>query len=237
MENIQSSTNQNLAEATFQQQASSNSSSKLLLAVIFGILLTAVIAGSTVYFWQKSANEKVISNLEQKTTSLEKQISMMQELAMTSESTSPSAPSLTPTSETTANWKTYINSEYGFTVKYPRTFKTQVIAAGAGTKEAPQNARNFYIYDPELEESYLNRYINFEVLGLEPIYGEEWIRTQTTIGGISAVKLVVSTTSSNFDVYLVELGSNQGIIEIHVSNSKDKKNTADQILSTFKFTD
>lgn len=235
MENTEPSTNSNLKETAVQQPVGSYNS-RLLVVVVIGVLLTALAAGLVVYFWQKSANEKVVSNLEQKVTSLEKQVSMMQKIEITPEPTSLPVPSLTPTTEPTANWKTYINSEYSFTVKYPQTFKTQVLAAGAGNKEAPQNARNFYIYDPENEEPYLNRYINFEVSGLESTYSKEWIRTQTTIGSISAIKLVNSAASSKFDVYLVELDSSQGVIEIYVSNSEDREATANQILSTFQFT-
>ncbi|PJE68921.1 hypothetical protein COU96_02590 [Candidatus Shapirobacteria bacterium CG10_big_fil_rev_8_21_14_0_10_38_14] len=76
MENTQSPPNQNLTETAVQRQTSSNNS-RLLVTVVISILLTASVAGSIVYFWQKSASEKTIDNLEQKISSLEEQISEM----------------------------------------------------------------------------------------------------------------------------------------------------------------
>lgn len=49
---------------------------KLLLTVVFSVLLTAVVVGSVIYMWQKSANEKVVQNLEQKISVLEQQVSI-----------------------------------------------------------------------------------------------------------------------------------------------------------------
>ena len=39
-----------------------------------------------------------------------------------SQSASTSAPSPTPTSDSTSGWKTYTNTAYGFSIKYPTTF-------------------------------------------------------------------------------------------------------------------
>lgn len=75
MENTQSSPNQNLTEATAQQQTSP-SNSKLLIVVTISVLLTTVITGLAVYIWQKSANEEAIGSMEQKIASLEEQVSM-----------------------------------------------------------------------------------------------------------------------------------------------------------------
>lgn len=230
----QLSTNQNLIETQTQPQQSSSGNNKLVVTAAASVLLTAIVSGLAVYFWQKSVNEKSINNLEQKIVSLEEQISTIKKVEISPQPTSLPVLFPTPTTETATNWKTHTNSDYNFIVKYPPTLKSQVLAAGAGTKEALQNARSFYIYDPELEETYINRYISFEVLGIEPSYGEEWTKTQTTVGNKTATKLINSISSSNFDVYLVELNDDQGIIEIYVSNSKDKKVVVDQILSTFQ---
>lgn len=141
-----------------------------------------------------------------------------------------------PITDPTANWKIYINSEYGYSIKYPQTFKTQVLAAGAGEKEASPDVRNLFIYNPETKDPYLNRYINLEFLQLEPTYSSEWTKTEVIIGNKSATKLINSNQASDFDIYLVRLENNKGLLEIYVSNSKDKTSTANQILSTFQFT-
>lgn len=130
---------------------------------------------------------------------------------------------------------TYTNSQYGFSIQFPQGFTTQVEAAGSGTQEAPQNARNFYVYKLGEVEPYINRYVNFEILSLAPSYPEHWTKTQTTIAGKTATKLVDSSKASNFDIYIVELNDGQGVIEIYVSNAPDKLAVANQILSTFKF--
>lgn len=130
---------------------------------------------------------------------------------------------------------TYTNTQYGFSIQFPQDFTTQVEAAGAGTREAPPNARNFYIYKIGEAEPYINRYVNFEILGLAPSYPAHWTRTQTTINGMMVTKLVDSSKASSFDIYIVELNDNQGVIEIYVSNAPDKLSVANQILSTFKF--
>lgn len=130
----------------------------------------------------------------------------------------------------------YTNSEYGFSLQLPQGFTTQSQAAGAGTQEAPSNASNFYIYKVGDAESYLNRYINFEILGLESSYPTKWARTQTSVGGKTATKLTDSSKASSFDVYLVKLNNNQGVMEIYVSNATDKSGAASKILSSLKFT-
>ncbi len=77
MEINQSLTNQSLTGPKVQpQQAGPNQ--KLFVAVAISVLLTAILIGSAVYFWQKSVKEKTISSLEQKIALLEKQVSTMQ---------------------------------------------------------------------------------------------------------------------------------------------------------------
>lgn len=121
MENTQPSSNQNPAETAAQQQINSNNS-KLIVIVSLSVLLSAVVSGSVVYFWQKSANEKAINNLEQKITSLEEQISKVKHEEAITKPTSPLAQSPTPTSpsevDETASWKTF-SSEKGYQLKYP----------------------------------------------------------------------------------------------------------------------
>ena len=107
MEDKQSSTGSNFMETITQQQANSNNSS-LLMTVTISILLTAVITGSIVYFWQKSVNEEIVSSLKQKIVSLENQMTV-------DTSTDQPIPPIDPTE----NWQTYTNTKYGYEIKYP----------------------------------------------------------------------------------------------------------------------
>jgi len=122
MENTQPSANQNLMETASQQQGSSNNS-KLLVVVVISVLVTAAVTGSVVYFWQKSINEKEVSNLEQKIFSLEEQISTIDKTKVISQPDSFSDISPTPITEPTANLKTYSNEKYRFSFNYPQNWK------------------------------------------------------------------------------------------------------------------
>lgn len=100
------------------------SSSRLFLVVILSVLLTGVVTGSIVYFWQKSSSEEAVNNLEQKIASLEKQISTMRgSTVSTPQQISPPQSSPAPITEITADWKTYIDATYGFSIKYPPSWR------------------------------------------------------------------------------------------------------------------
>ncbi|MDP3994923.1 MAG: hypothetical protein Q8P91_03765 [bacterium] len=132
-----------------------------------------------------------------------------------------------------ANWKTYTNTQYKYSVKYPGLFTTQVLAAGAGNMEADSSARNLFIYQSNAKEPYLERYINLEVFEIKPSYNQGII-TEVSLNNQTTTKIVLP--EAKFDIYTVQL-NNKGFIEIYVSNDLNKKELADQILSTFKFLD
>ena len=94
MKITQSFSNQSLAKTAVKQQVDS-SRGKLLIAITISVLLTLVVVGSIIYFWQKSANEKAISSLEQRTSFLEKQFSTMKNVGVTPRLITGS-PSVTP---------------------------------------------------------------------------------------------------------------------------------------------
>lgn len=77
---------------------------KGVLVVLVAILLTALIVGGGVYFWQK----KTISPIQQKTFQL-------------------------PPEDKYADWQTYSNSEFGFILKFPPTWeKMEIDRLGRG---------------------------------------------------------------------------------------------------------
>lgn len=129
----------------------------------------------------------------------------------------------------TANWKTYTNTKYNFSFKYPSSFSTEILAAG-GQNEADSNSRNFFVYQTGANRKYEERYLNFEVTQIEPNY--QGTITQSTLNGISAKKITL--LNIQFDIYSIKLSSGE-FIEIYVSNNVNKKDVVDQILSTFKF--
>jgi hypothetical protein len=97
MENSQSLSNIQSTE-TAAQQETTQKSRKLFVAVIASILLVGIFIGSIVYFFQNSANDKVVNGLEQKITSLEQQILTMKQADVETELVGGS-PSVTISSE------------------------------------------------------------------------------------------------------------------------------------------
>jgi len=132
METDQSTTYQNPMGADLQRPQARSSSSFSFMAIIISLLLTAVITGSAVYFWQKSASEKTINNLEHKVSSLEEQISTIKKMdsiqnietdkQQNQESIENEKKITTETvqSESTSKWPLYTNDKVGFSIKYPR---------------------------------------------------------------------------------------------------------------------
>jgi hypothetical protein len=201
----------------------STNSSKNILIIILGIITITGAIYSGYYFGKKEVRDNQPIAVQETNTP----IAVIKE----------SEPTTITEVDPTKDWNSYTNTEYNYTIKYPSTFKTQIGSAGAGTTEAPPNARNLFIYNPEEEISYINRYVDIEIIQLEPTYNNEWIRTTIPLAGKNVTKLVNSSQTSNFDIYLVPINNNQGMIQIYVSNDTNKELLSKQILSTFEFVD
>jgi len=126
METEQPSSNQSPMETETQPQQLSSSNNKLFVIVAASVFLTAIVTGSAVYFWQKSANEKAISRLEQKISSLEEQVPTMEEVKIPTRPTPSPVLSPTPITDPAANWKTYKNEKYSYSIKYPPTAEVKI---------------------------------------------------------------------------------------------------------------
>lgn len=211
-----------------QLPISPQTKTNLMMLVLVILLVSAVLFGFGGYYLGKQYPVNQAQNI----------FNQNQTEVTPSVISSPTSVTSSPTSSpSSVNEKvSYTSSKYGFSVQFPQSFTTQVLAAGAGIREAPPNASNFYIYKIGDTESYINRYINFEVLGLEPSYPTQWTRTPVLMGGMTSTKLVDSSKTSNFDIYLVKLNNNQGVMEIYVSNATDKSGVASEILTSLKFT-
>jgi hypothetical protein len=155
--------------------------------------------------------------------------------------TESSIPTAIPTSNSTADWKTYEDKKAGFSIKYPKDWKLSVgdIAGlispikSAGVRE--DGTPLFYSVDFEIIDESLN----------------SWITSR----GISDLKFINSTVNgykfhattelgdmgTNYSV-LIENPSGKQIIYVNLSpyfatpEFQKVKETFNQILSTFKFT-
>lgn len=131
-------------------------------------------------------------------------------------------------------WETYRSDEYGFEFQYPRDLNIKSTSASNAGKETTINQRNFYIYNPQDDEPYLDRYINFEVFDLEPTINNGNNYEEVIINGIDLKKY--SFDEALFDIYHVNL-TDKKVLEIYVLKNSDIIKVFDQILSTFKFVD
>ena len=145
-------------------------------------------------------------------------------------------PNVVPTTaaDPTAGWKTYTNSEYGYSIKYPENFTNVNNVGDSGNRIASSTDRALIIYDKQAVEPALEKYIDLEVYQVNPV--EKTVQTTaTTLNRATAVK--VNNVNSPFDTYIVKLGNDKGYLQIMAANVAGKKAIADQILSTVKFID
>lgn len=239
MENKQSTTNQNLTGPEVQTQQT-GSREKLLVTVAISVLLTTMVAGSAVYFWQKSVNEKAINSLERKITSLEEQISTIKKVETLPQSISSPSLSPTPTSpsegDETANWKTF-SSDKGYQVKYPNRLTHEERVPGFSVfleNQTDPNSMLFYI-DERGEKTLAER--------------KEWLKDDLTdiiytnipTAGVRGF-IVEGKVGPGYGQGLqvknayIDLSGKELIIGCD-TNETCQTQTLDQILSTFKFTD
>jgi len=133
----------------------------------------------------------------------------------------------------TSNWRTYTNNT-GFSIKYPQSLSI-VQSSQFGTPEANLNTINGFIYDPKGQNPPgENYYINFDIGDTEPKYTTELQSSESTVLDGQTVKKITLNTISSI-IYSVKL-NNGKFVQIYVSGDSSKNKLANQILSTFKFT-
>ncbi len=128
-------------EQEIQSQQVSQNKNSLLLTIVASVLLTALVVGAGVYFWQKSSKDMAVKNLEQKVISLEQQI-----LAMKNEQVIIQP---TPTNQATSptGIKTFSISEVGIKVSFPDNYSL--------AKNGEQNRRGSFVsYDFQQSGNY-----------------------------------------------------------------------------------
>jgi hypothetical protein len=243
MKTIQHPTpDQDLVQQESSVRGNRSSKGKLLIPVLTSIFITALLAGSAVYFWQKEAARKVINDLEQEISSLETEIlerskpeSMVQE----------DTPSVTDTLE---NWVTYSSSDGVYTFKYPQNFSLSeedaVRVSFWGTTQRAQT--EFYdgvmltFFSPfQLEGMSLSEYVDQEVEGSEENADILEQKDAIKIGDLEGYTYTARGLGVHQNIYLQSPGKDWAI-EI-VNSTRDPADQgydaiAETILSTFEFT-
>jgi hypothetical protein len=144
------------------------------------------------------------------------------------------------TTDVTKDWKTYTNTQYGLSFKYPQNW-------GASAVEITGD--NIYLSDPSMDEATSNsfsdvlmtihRAANPKELNIQKWYEESVFKTevqiigQPTIGGMPALK--TSQTGMN-ETIVMYVGKGNSVFSIQLNQGKEYADIFDQILSTFKFT-
>jgi|SRR3989344_1463774 len=144
----------------------------------------------------------------------------------------------TPTPDPTANWKTYTNQTYGFTIKYPPTFSIEDVSS----KSPPFS---IFIKDTTIQVPFeggtmINPYILVDIkpekLSLDDYlatYPNLKVQEKKTINGTVFTKVEVTMGITQPPMYLASINGNI----LGISNFYLNEQTFDQIFSTFKFTD
>jgi len=235
MGNEQSSVNQNPTGSEPQlQRAGSNQ--KLFVAIVISVLLTAMLTGFAVYFWQKYANDKAVSSLEQKIAFLERQKSKMKDETIIVHPTASPTLLPTPTTDPTANWSTYSSDKYGFKFRYPPSLlmKSLTITPDQGIPIhfALGERLEIVVRDPKLPEEEITRnWINTEVISINGLKILKEQSQTSAIGGnppyLTHIQYMIELPRANLFIVYTEPSEN---------DYKQFSLILDQILSTFEST-
>lgn len=142
----------------------------------------------------------------------------------------------TPTPDVTADWKTYVNTRFGFEIKYPSYFKTQASDSETGTSEATSTSRSLYLYDSKDSAMYEKQYLSIQDKLYENMAPSSWTECGELINSnvqIEKYGLVLKTDYGDKNIYRTK--HNGKIIYFITSGDQKKQSLINQILSTFKF--
>jgi hypothetical protein len=193
-----------------------NPKPKFSLSAIIGIIIFLLLAGGAAagYVYREPLMKLVINPTPTPTISI----------------------SPTPSPDPTADWQTFTNTPYGYSIKYPKDFVAQ--------PPIPSNGRDIDIILPKkkgLTHVFISLTDNTNNLTagawLNEQQGLHTPGVEVVINGIPGVKTTIAgATGTNID-YL--LSKNKWIYDLELDSLGDPNGiiTLEQILSTFKFAD
>jgi hypothetical protein len=187
--------------------------------VIVGALV--IIIGMSAYFaWHNKSSESIVNQVEENTTS----------------------------KDDTSNWKTYINTKYGFWIKYPSNYKLVEEELVEGESQINMDSETCTPVFDSFGGPWPKDCLDYQLLIQKnkiSIEGpsSDVVKTQTQAAGYSAEK-IEDTSTGMFD------GANQILVQFqkddnwyisfmtyHSENKIAAETLLNQILSTFKFTE
>lgn len=189
------------------------------------VIIVAIIFGGGAYAYVNNKATKEKKDLNAQITQLQSQVAASETTATTTTTTPSSTTSATTTADVTASWKTYANTKYGFSFKYPDSW-----TSGAQSN----NANNIYFGTSGGDSTIPNSGDFMVAIGSSVAPTNP---TNYSVGGVSAYKAPIPT------------GPNGGAASIYFSHDSinfsltmqtygkpDNITILDKIVSTFQFT-
>lgn len=217
---------------------------KNIWLIIITIVLTSAVVGGGTYYFVNSKAEKDKKELNSQISDLNNKISAAQ-TALDQTTTPTTSTGTTATTDETANWKTYTNDTYNYSIKYDTGW---TVAADQGKGSEPnrlswvelQNKATFgdaSIVIEVLKNTYSDINAWAQAMNNNDL-GATYTVQDSTVAGVSAKKLSTSAEGGAIRTGLIK-GNNLYIIHlIYTFNQKEKTqidSTYTKMLSSFKF--
>lgn len=145
------------------------------------------------------------------------------------------SPTPTATPDPMANWKTYINTSAGYSVKYPQDWRIESVAADSQDQQAISESRYIQIWKYSGDPKIATGVFGIEELQILPPSEEKNLTTEKVVGGI-VLKCNGNFTNDTKTWCWVKVPNEEKYLNIQIFKGQDESinQNFDQILSTFK---
>jgi hypothetical protein len=208
---------------------------KTWLMILITVIATGGISGVGTYYYLNNKNDKDISVLQKQIDDLKKPVAVVDE---------------------TADWKTYTNTEVGFSFKYPKDWEAKNYSEGGNIVSviSPENQKRLQ-EGKEMESYSYNLVVSYwKSINEELAMGGQWVgqRKYTDLADFltdknSSKQKISATTVDGKNGYFVGLGGygsslgvmveNNGIYQFNFASTNGQSLGATElkVLNTFKF--
>ncbi len=216
--------------------------------ILIAVILTAIIVGGGVYYFENKRATEAKNDLNNQITNLQSQIDTLKSSTATSNSSTSTNPTTSnpntsaTTADETANWQTYTNSKYGWSIKYPSSITVKDNGAqGTSLKivdqvvfnEGSDTAMTVTNYDYNVSDSQFKTPFVGTIVPAH--YDTKISEDLTKVNSMPAIELVAAgpkdTRIKNY--YLRD--SNNNLVSIGISNNYIDNTKVEKILNTFSF--
>ena len=217
---------------------------KSIITAILAAVLAFALGGTTTWYVMDSQTNELKKNFESQQQSTDRLVQDLKKQVDELEGTSGEVSKVEPTKSTeTADWKTYTNSKYGFSLKYSNDLNYQEYTISGTDSE-----KTIYFAKKQLPFSFSEGVLTFNndygvVLsidirdpkqygGIDPEYALK--KEVVNIAGISSQKLFFNNREANYSYWTAEISKNGKFFEF--TSAEKNKTEFDKMLSTIRFT-